>query len=183
MNKTSKLAAALAITTLGTAAAHAEHEGFYVGGAIDQSRFDSHKFDIDDTDKDDLGWKALAGFRFTPNFGAEAAYTNFGESNAPSVSVGGPFHANAHGFSAFGVGYLPVGPVDFFAKAGAAKIKAKGNVGAVDFDDDKTEFAYGAGLQWNLGHLGLRAEYEKFDTDVIGDLDIISVGFTFTFGP
>ncbi len=35
----------------------------------------------------------------------------------------------------------------------------------------------------NLGHLGLRAEYEKLDTDVIGDLDVISVGFTFTFGP
>jgi OOP family OmpA-OmpF porin len=183
VNKTSKLAAALAITTLGTAAAHAANEGFYVGGAIDQSRFDSHKFNIDDTDKDDLGWKAIAGFRFTPNWGVEAAYTDFGESNAPSVSAGGPFHANAHGFSAFGVGYLPVGPVDFFAKAGAGKIKAKGNVDAVYFDDDKTKFTYGAGVQWNLGHLGLRAEYEKFNTDVIGDLDVISVGFTFRFGP
>ncbi len=32
------------------------------------------------------------------------------------------------------------------------------------------------------GAFALRAEYEKFDTDVVGDLDLISVGFTYTFG-
>ncbi len=50
------------------------------------------------------------------------------------------------------------------------------------FDDKSTEFAYGLGVQWNLGNLGLRAEYEKYDTDVIGDLDVISLGAVFTFG-
>ena len=47
-------------------------------------------------------------------------------------------------------------------------------------EDDDIELAYGAGAQFNLGALGLRAEYEKFDTDVIGDLDVISAGVTFT---
>ncbi len=53
------------------------------------------------------------------------------------------------------------------------------------YEDKETELAYGAGVQFNLGNLGLRAEYEKFDTDVVGDLDVISIGatYTFAFGP
>jgi hypothetical protein len=56
-------------------------------------------------------------------------------------------------------------------------------VGAVLFEDKATELAYGAGIQFRMGALGLRAEYEKYDTDVIGDLDLITVALTYTFGP
>jgi hypothetical protein len=35
----------------------------------------------------------------------------------------------------------------------------------------------------DIGRIGLRVEYEKFDTDVIGDLDVISAGITFSFAP
>ena len=84
--------------------------------------------------------------------------------------------------SVFGLGIWPAGPVDLFLKAGAARIDASGNVGAVNFSDKKIEFAYGAGVQLNLQRFGLRAEYEKFNTSVIGDLDVISVGVNYTFG-
>jgi hypothetical protein len=182
MNKSIMLGSVLALGLLGATAASAA-EGFYAGAAIQQSRFDSSNFNVDDADKDDLGWKVLGGFRVSPNFAAELAYTDFGNSNAPSVAAGGPFRADAHAWSAFGLGIFPAGPVELFLKAGVSRIKADGNVGAVLFEDKGTEFAYGAGLQFNMGRLGLRAEYEKFDTDVIGDLDVISVGFNFTFGP
>ena len=33
-----------------------------------------------------------------------------------------------------------------------------------------------------LQNLGIHAEYEKFDTDVVGDLDLITVGATYSFG-
>lgn len=182
MNKKSAVASAVVVAMLGASAASAA-EGFYVGGGILQSRFDSSNFSVEDIDNDDISWKILAGFRLTPNFAIEGAYSRFGESTAPSVAVGGPFEARANGFSAFGVGIWPVGPVDLFVKAGAARIDAKGNVGAVFFRDKEVEFAYGAGAQFNMGALGLRAEYEKFDTDVIGDLDIISLNLVFTFAP
>jgi OOP family OmpA-OmpF porin len=182
MNKTAKYASALvALAALGISTTTSA-QGMYVGGSILQSRFDSGNFDVEDVDDEDTSWKVMFGIRPTPYFAMEAGYLNFGESTAPAASVGGPFEAKAEAFSAFGVGFLPVGPVELFAKAGAARIDAKGNVGAVFFNDEEIEFAYGAGAQLRFGALGLRAEYEKFDTDVIGDLDIISLGVTFTFG-
>lgn len=172
----------VALAALGMSASVAA-QGFYVGAAGLQSRFDSGEFDVEDVDDEDTGWKLIAGFRATPNWAIEGAYTRFGEAQAPAVAVGGPFEAKADAFSVFGVGLMPVGPVDLFLKVGAARIEAEGNVGAVLFEDDDIELAYGAGLQFNLGALGLRAEYEKFDTDVIGDLDVISAGVIFTFAP
>lgn len=182
MNRTFRLTATLAVLAAGGTSLAVGAEGPTAGAAVLQSHFDSDHFSVEDIDKKDIGWKITAGYRFTPNLAVEGAYTDFGKSHAPAISVGGPFEASADAISLFGVGLWPVGPVDLFAKAGAARINAKGNVGAVLFDDKATEFAYGAGAQLNLGRLGLRAEYEKFDTDVIGDLDIVSLGFVFTFG-
>ena len=93
----------------------------------------------------------------------------------------GPFGADAEAYSLYGVALLPTGPVDLFAKAGASRIKAKGNVGAVFFNDNDTIFTYGAGVQLWLGKLALRVDYEKYDTDVVGDLDAIMAGLTYTF--
>jgi opacity protein-like surface antigen len=189
MNKPiTKTLAALAVLGLAATGAQAADWstgpfiGPYVGAAALQSRFDSDNFDVDDVDDEDTGWKILAGVRMTPHFGLEADYTKFGKAQAPSAAVGGPFVARAKAFSAFGIGYMPVGPVDLYAKVGAARIDADGNVGAVFFDDKKVEFAYGAGVQLGLGRLGLRAEYEKIDTDVIGDLDVISLTATVALG-
>lgn len=182
MSKSVTFATAIAaFAVLGMSAAVAA-EGFYVGGSALQSRFDADEFDVEDVDDEDTGWKIIAGFR-GERLGVEGAFTQFGQAEAPSVAVGGPFEAKAEALSLFGVGYLPVGPVELFLKAGGARIKSEGNVGAVFFDENDTEFAYGGGVQFNLGRMGIRAEYEKFDTDVIGDLDVISLGVVFTFGP
>jgi hypothetical protein len=182
MNRTVRFASAIvAVGALGTSAAMAA-EGPYVGAGILQSRFDSDHFSVDDVDDDAISWKILAGYKFTPTFGIEAGYIDFGKSDAPSLAVGGPFKAEAEAFSLFGTGSWPVGPVDLFVKVGAARVDADGNVGAVLFENKETEFAYGAGAQFNMGPLGIRAEYEKFDTDVIGDLDVISLSAVFTFG-
>ncbi len=187
MNKTTKLTSALLLGALGTTAAYAADAplGFYVGGSAQQSRFDSDDFDVEDVDEEDTGWKLIAGYRFVPSFALEASFTDFGRAQAPSAAVGGPFVADAEALAAFGVFNAPLGPVGLFAKAGIARINGKGNVGAIFYEDKETEFAYGAGVQFHLGNLGLRAEYEKFDTDVVGDLDVISVGatYTFAFGP
>lgn len=179
--KTSITAASalLALAALGASATATAAEGVYIGGAALQSRFDSDDFDVDDVDEEDTGWKAFVGIRPMPFFAMEAGYINFGKSQAPAV---GAFEAKAEAFTAFGVGIIPVGPIELFGKAGAARIDAKGNVDAVFFDDKEIEFAYGAGVQLALGALGIRAEYEKFDTDVIGNLDVISLGLTYTFG-
>jgi hypothetical protein len=44
-----------------------------------------------------------------------------------------------------------------------------------------TDFAYGVGAQFRVLSLSIRAEYEKFDAQDIDDLNMISVGVTYTF--
>lgn len=184
MSKSVNSACALAaLAALGVSAPAMAVEGFYAGASGMQSRFDSDDFEVEDVDDEDTGWKILAGYRASPNFGIEAAFTQFGKAEAPAVGVEGPFEAKAQAFSVFGIAMAPLGPVNLFAKVGAARIDAEGNVGAVLFEDKEIELAYGAGAQLDFGRIGLRVEYEKFDTDLIGDLDVISAGITFSFGP
>jgi len=182
MRKSVKTAVAVAVLAGVGMSSSMASEGLYLGASGMQSRFDSDNFDVDDVDEEDTGWRIIAGYRASPNFAIEGAFTQFGKAEAPAVSVGGPFEAKAEALSVFGVGLMPVGPVELYAKVGAARIKAEGNVGAVLFEDKAIELAYGAGAQFTFGRVALRAEYEKFDTDVIGDLDVISAGVTFSFG-
>jgi OOP family OmpA-OmpF porin len=157
--------------------------GVYVGAGITRSHFDADSFDIDDVDNNDNSWKAIVGFRPHRNFALEANYIDFGKASAPAAGTVGPFEVKAKGYSLYGVGLAPMGPVDLYLKAGLARLDADGNMGAVVFEDKKTEFAYGAGVQLRLANFAIRGEYEKFDTDVVGDLDLITLGATFTFGP
>jgi OOP family OmpA-OmpF porin len=155
--------------------------GFYAGGGLTQSRFDTDNFSVDDIDDEDNSWKVIAGFRFNPNFAVEANYVDFGKATSPSLAIGGPFAAEADAFALYAVGLWPIGSLDLFAKLGAAQIDAKGSVAAVLFKDDATELAYGAGLQYRWGNLAARAEYEIYNTDIVGDLDLITLGLTYTF--
>jgi OOP family OmpA-OmpF porin len=186
MSKFNVALAALAvaqISMIGVAAAQYRDvaTGFYVGAGLNQSRFEADNFSVADIDKKDSSWKAIAGFRFNPNFALEANYVDFGKANSPSLAIGGPFGAEADAFALFAVGLWPIGSLDLYAKLGAAQINAKGSVAAVFFKDEATELAYGAGMQYRWSNFAVRAEYEKYDTDIVGDLDLITVGFTYTF--
>ncbi|MEO8314637.1 MAG: outer membrane beta-barrel protein [Pseudomonadota bacterium] len=184
-SRTIRLAALPAILLLSTGAFAQDAEpdtGFYLGAGLTQSRFDNDDFDVDDIDNEDNSWKVILGARPHRNFAFEANYVNFGKSTQPSVPAGGPFEADADGYALFALGIAPIGPIELYGKLGVSRIDSDGNVGAVFFKDKATQLAYGAGIQFRLGGLGLRVEYEKYDTDVIGDLDLITAGVTYTFG-
>jgi OmpA-OmpF porin, OOP family len=180
------LAGAIAVSLLWTSSALAQdtevEPGFYLGAGITQSRWDADNFDVDDLDDEDNSWKAIAGYRFHPNFAVEANYIDFGEASAPATPPAARFDAEAKGFAMYAVGTVPISMVDLYAKAGAARIDGEGRFGDVGFQDDATEFAYGAGIRLRLQNFGIHAEYEKFDTDVVGDLDLITLGATYSFG-
>jgi len=179
-------AALLAAPLVFAATAHAQDAnvapGFYVGADVTQAKWDASKFDLDDFDDKDNSWKIVGGYRFNPYFALEGNYIDFGEASAPSTPVQDRFDADAKGWAAYAVGILPISMFDLYAKAGAARIDGEGKQGTVNFEDDATEFAYGAGARWRLGNFGVNLEYEKFDTTVVGDLDMISLGATYKFG-
>jgi hypothetical protein len=179
MRKATLFAAAL--LTLPVLPAVAADNGFYLGGSVGQANLQiddltGGALPDDDFDADDTAFKLIAGIRPLDWLAVEAAYVNFGE---PSDEVAGfDLEADGDGISAFAVGFLAVGPVDLFAKAGLIAWDSKIEGGA--FDDDGSDLAYGVGAQFRVWGLALRAEYEKFEISDV-DLDMISVGVTYTF--
>ena len=178
MRKAIVLAAALfALPVLPAVAAD---NGFYLGASVGQANLKiddltNGTLENDDFDADDMAFKLIAGIRPLDWLGVEAAYVNFGEPE--DTVLGTKLKADGDGISAFAVGFLATGPVDLFAKVGLISWDSKISG---SFDDDGTDLAYGAGAQFRVLGLSIRAEYEKFDISDV-DLDMISVGVTYTF--
>lgn len=165
------------IGLLSGTAAHAADNGIYVGAAIGQAsvELDNALATDDDFDGDDLGYKLIVGIRPLDWLGFEASYVDFGE--ADDTVAGVRLESEGHGITGFAVGFLSLGPVDAFAKAGVVSWDSE--IGS--FDNDGTDLAYGVGVQFRLLSLGVRAEYEVFDIDDLDDANMISVGLTYTF--
>jgi opacity protein-like surface antigen len=178
MRKALVLAAALfALPVLPAVAAD---NGFYLGASVGQANLKiddltNNTFENDDFNADDMAFKLIAGMRPLDWLGVEAAYVNFGEPE--DTVLGQKLKADGDGISAFAVGFLATGPVDLFAKVGLISWDSKISG---SFDDDGTDLAYGAGAQFRVLGLSIRAEYEKFDISDV-DLDMVSVGVTYTF--
>lgn len=170
------------VLALATGTAQAADNGFYLGGGFIQSEIDG--FESDQFDFDDTGWKVIAGFRPLHMFAVEAEYMDLGSE---SVDLGGlgTAEAEANTTALFGVLLMPLAPVDLYAKAGVALWNVEGGlsgaIGNTSFEDDGTEFAYGAGIQARFGSFGVRGEYEAFDVEDSDGVELFSVSFTWTF--
>jgi hypothetical protein len=170
--------------------ASAADNGFYLGASIggssiDVSDFDEELGDLDFSDGD-FAYKLFAGYRLMSFFGVEGGYVDLG---SPSDTVGDMNDINVKigvtGWDAFAVGFLPIGPVDIFAKVGLiswdADIRAAFN-DLVEHDSDSgNDAVWGVGVAFRLGSFGVRAEGERFDIGNADKVYMFSVGGTFTF--
>jgi opacity protein-like surface antigen len=162
----------------------AADNGIYLGGSIGQSGVDfdeslegeNFSFDASST-----GFKAIAGWRFLDWLAVEGNYVDLGSGD--DTVAGRKIESDINGFSLSAVGFLPVGPVDLFARVGAINWNADVDVPSLDFSasDDGTDLTYGVGAQFRVWSLSIRAEYEQFDIDAADTVDLISLGVTWTF--
>jgi OOP family OmpA-OmpF porin len=165
--------AALALTSLPALAAD---NGIYLGASVGQSGLQVDDFNYD---ADATGYKLIAGWRFIDWLAVEANYLDFGSGD--DTVFGDKIETEADGVSLSAVGFLPVGPVDLFARVGAVDWSADiSSPGLGSGSDDGTDLTYGVGAQFRVWSLSIRAEYEMFDVSD-ADLDMISVGVTWTF--
>lgn len=159
-----------------SAAASAADNGIYLGGSIGQANVEVDQ-GLAQIDGDDTGFKFIVGVRPLDWLAVEASYVDFGKV------ADGALTAEGDGISAFALGMAAVGPVDIFGKIGLinfdTEVAARG-VGTFRTDDG-TDMAYGAGVQFRFLSLGVRAEYEVFDVDGVDDLNMLSIGVTYTF--
>jgi OOP family OmpA-OmpF porin len=166
--------------------AYAVEPGFFVGASGGQTFVDTdaddfgfkgnRDFNIDD---DDTGWKAYLGYNFTTWLGVEAGYKDFG--GVSDSLRGNNIDVDLTGWDGFLVGTLPIGPVDLFAKVGAISLETEVDTNNFSAHDDDTQFAYGVGMAYNIGHWGLRVEAEGFDDNEVDDFYFVSAGVTYHF--
>jgi OOP family OmpA-OmpF porin len=167
------LVATLALTTLPAVAAD---NGIYLGASVGQSGLQIDDFDYDASA---TGYKIIAGWRFLDWLAVEGNYVDFGSGD--DRVEGTKIETEADGISLSAVGFLPVGPVDLFARVGAVDWSADiSSPGIGSGGDDGTDLTYGVGAQFRVWSLSIRAEYEMFDVSD-ADLDMISLGVTWTF--
>lgn len=179
--------AALLAPALLAGAAYAAEPGFYVGASGGQTFIDTDIGDSEYTvDDDETGWKAYLGYQFLPWLGVEAGYVDFGSFNSDNLFEGTSFDADVDlsAWEGFLVGSVPIGPVDLFAKVGAADITSE--VQTRNFGQDSendTQLAYGVGAAYNFGkgHWGLRVEAEGYDDNEVDDFYFVSAGITYRF--
>jgi Outer membrane protein beta-barrel domain len=156
----------------------AADNGIYLGVSVGQANVeidDLAGLSGADFDGDDTGYKFIAGIRPLDWLAVEASYVNFGEPE--DTVLGTKVKADGDGISAFAVGFLPIGPVDLFAKVGLISWDSK----LAGFDEDGTDLAYGVGGAFRFLGLAVRAEYEIFDAEDVEDLSMVSIGVTYTF--
>ncbi len=181
------LVAILAAAAIPAAAAD---NGLYIGASIggssiEVSDFDDELGDVNFSDGD-YAYKLFAGYRFMSFLGVEAGYVDLG---SPSDVIGDiediDIKIGVTGWDAFAVGFLPIGPVDLFAKVGLiswdADIRAAFE-DIVEHDSDSgTDAVWGLGVALRLGSLAVRAEGERFEIADADEVYMFSVGATFTF--
>jgi hypothetical protein len=165
--------------------------GVYVGAGYVRAQVNNvfsttdYNFKIDDN-----AWKVLVGIRPIPFFAVEGDYDDLGHQSQAllggSPPLGAYGHADARAFDLFGVGLLPLGPIDLFGKAGGARWSLSDNLqgpGGTLFALDRsgTSFAWGAGGQLHYGPVGVRLEYEHFQMPDTDGARLYSVSLIFTF--
>lgn len=163
---------------------HAVDNGIYLGAGIGQGGVqfdelvDGERIDFDATD---TAYKLIAGWRFLDWLSVEANYLDLGSASDRIEGI--DIETDVSGVSLAALGFLPIGPVDLFAKVGAvnwdAEVTARGT--GLRSSDDGTDLMYGAGAQFRVWSLSIRGEYEIFDVADADTVDMISLSVTWTF--
>ena len=156
--------------------ANAADNGVYVGAALGQTeqKLRESSFNLKDQG---MGYKVLAGVRPIDRFAVELNYIDFGSASDAGA------RADTRAGAGFLVGYLPL-PIpllDVYGKAGAAAWKIDAHDPLVALRDSGSSFAWGAGAGVHFGSLGARFEYEKFNSSGSRNLELLSLGVTYTF--
>lgn len=135
--------------------------GFSLGAGIGTNSLNGADYTGNGNNVDDeqVAYKALAGYRISPVVSLEAQFIDFG------TAEGGGNRVKAHGATFGGVFEVPMTTfLHPYAKAGLLFWDADGEFNKVNRNDTGTDFTYGGGLRFILGHnVDIRGEYERFE--------------------
>ncbi|MGB8692029.1 MAG: outer membrane beta-barrel protein [Steroidobacteraceae bacterium] len=164
----------LGLTLLCCGTALAADHGFYIGAGLGQSesgvRAGSFNFKDHDT-----GYKLIAGFRPLDLFAAELNYVDLGK---PS---GGGQQSKTTAADGFVLVFLPLPIIDVYGKVGLVSWKTDASAPTFSLSRSGSDFAWGAGVQFHLGSLAARLEFEALNASELASPTFVTLGATYTF--
>ena len=149
-------------------------------------------------DKKDVGWKIYGGYQFTPHWGAELGYLDFGKQRW-GVAIGGVTpaiaEAEAKVWQLAATGTLPLVPwsgiyspgFGVFGKIGLHRSDIDVSAGGISANGSSTDWMWGVGARWDFTrNVSMRIEWERFNNagnNTIGttDLEMLSISAKFRF--
>ncbi len=155
-------------------AAVAADRGFYIGAGLGQSESGVRAGSFNFKDRD-TGYKLIAGFRPLKVFAAELNYLDLGKP------ASGTQQAKSHAVGAFALVFLPLPIVDVYGKAGLVSWKTDASAPTLSFNRSGSDLAWGAGVQFHLGSLAARLEYEALNASHLAKPTFLTLGATYTF--
>jgi OmpA-OmpF porin, OOP family len=169
------------------ATVHAQDRGFYLGGALGQSKFKEwcdtggSAVTLASCEDTDNSWKLLGGYRFNRYVAAEAMYIEWGEVTASTTAARASAKQHSYGLAA--VGTLPIGErFELFGKAGFLMSEQETRLSAVGsstVNRDETELHYGVGVKYAFTrNWALRGEWESTEKLKV---ELLSIGVEYRF--
>jgi outer membrane immunogenic protein len=156
--------------------------GLYLGAGLGQSsvKDSSSAGTLDSTD---AAYKAFVGYRFNLipiiDLAVEGGYTDFGK---PSQTISGQnVQFKLHGADAAALLIFPLGPFDFYGKAGILSWSADASAGGTTSSTTGTDPFYGVGAAFYFWKIGIRAEYEQYKIKDVDRVQMYSLSALFQF--
>ena len=178
------LAMSLGAFASGAAAADG---GFYIGGGYGQAYVEDH---LDNPnggtvsfDAHDRSYRAFFGYRMRAtqhvDLAGEATYINYGRASQSDQGV--TFQHRFRGGELAGLVILPAGLLDVYGRVGAVRWSSTTDVGDTSTSRSGINGLYGFGAAFNVGKLGVRAEYDFYDVSVVDKLKTFTLSAVFRF--
>lgn len=163
-----------AVLVAGSALAQsADPSGIYLGGSLGRSQYkDTCKNLFVPCEDQDTAWRFFGGYQFNRNWALELGYGDFGDATANGdIPAGGTgaMTLNSYAFDLTGIGSLYLTErLSLFGRLGLYMGRTTRDIEFSNFptvSDAKTNsgLTYGAGVGYNLGRLGVRLEWQRYD--------------------
>jgi len=197
MKMSTTLLAALGLAALAVASpAVADDKGIYLGGSFGLAQFGDSCDDValltgntgGCQDKDEA-WRAFAGYRFNKTVAVELGFADLGRVTAQGAAQS--VEAERRSWDLSALFSLPITErLSAFGRLGVylakTSLKLVAPAGTSESGETNSGFSYGAGLGYQLGFLGLRTEWQRWDnvgggTTGEDTIDLFSVGVLIQF--
>jgi hypothetical protein len=141
--------------------------GFYAGAALSRGTLDVRgTLSTPSFDGENAGFKLLGGYRFGDRLAAEGAYLDLGKQRRGSQA------GELRALTMAAVGVWPISRVDLYGRAGLSYWESElfRDPGLKSRDSFVDPFV-GIGVQYRLGRLGIRADFDLLALRLLNALD------------